>query len=146
VVSSDIFKKFWDGVRVIESKGDLILEYEIGLSQQFQNAGFKQGVACKIIDEKKEAYQKMLFFLLRGSYKKARNIFKRCHDGGSFACNTTLLFWDTLMTKSAMPFLKIAVLKHNAFGCKRIGAYQEIITSQGWDYPIELIAQHQRRL
>jgi rhamnosyltransferase len=142
---SDVFRTFWDGVKVINSKADLILAYEIGLSTQFQKGGLKQGVACRIENEKKEALKKALSFLIRGKYKKARNVYKRCHDGGSFACNTTLLFWDVLMSKYSMPFLKIAVLSHNAFGCKQTDSYQKLIVQQS-NYPVELIVQHQKRM
>lgn len=142
---SNVFRSFWDNVKVIESKADLILEYEIGLSQQFSAAGLVQGVAVHIEDERKEARKKMVSFLLQGNYKKARNVYKRCRDGGDFACNTSLLFWDVLISKYSMPFLKVAVLTHNAFGCKKVNLLCKIIRRIG-QYPCELIQSHQYRI
>jgi lipopolysaccharide biosynthesis protein len=143
---SDAFGEFWNKVGVIESKADLILEYEIGLSSVFQKIGLQQGVAFAIENEKKEARKKIVSFLLQGSYRKARNVYKRCHDGGDFACNTTLLFWDILIRNYRFPFLKSAVLRHNAFGDKAVKDYENIIKEAGGFYPCELIAQHQKRL
>lgn len=145
VIESEIFRSFWDNVKVIESKADLILEYEIGLSTQFQNAGLVQGVVGRIEDERKEARKKMVSFLLRGEYKKARNIYKRCRDGGCFACNTSLLFWDILIRHYRIPFLKVAVLSHNAFGNKEVHSFDEIIHTVG-QYPCTMIVQHQKRM
>lgn len=144
-LQSNVFRNFWDDVKVIESKADLILAYEIGLSSRFQKAGLVQSAAVKIKNEKKEARKKMVSFLLRGEYKKARNVFKRCRDGGNFACNTSLLFWDVIITQYRMPFLKVAVLTHNAFGCKNVDSFCEIISQRG-DYPCELFRQHQQRM
>lgn len=140
---SEAFVKFWNNVGVIESKADLIREYEIGLSVQLQQAGLVQATAFSIDDEKKEARKKMFTFIFKGEIKKARNVKKRCHDGGGFACNQTLLFWDVLIRNNGMPFLKTAVLTHNAFGSKEVEAYQDFIPKA---YPLYLIHNHQKRI
>jgi lipopolysaccharide biosynthesis protein len=41
VVQSEIFDKFWSEMKIIENKSEIIQNYEVGLSQQLIQAGFK---------------------------------------------------------------------------------------------------------
>ncbi len=122
VIQSEAFIAFWKSVLAYQSKDQIVMSYEVGLTAWLQQNGFSW---------RPLVYQKDVW----ESYVRSRDFLRRTADRiipgrGIPMGNTSLLFPDLLL-EMGVPFLKSSLLKH---GSRRI-------TTQ---YASELLAEHWR--
>lgn len=145
LITHENFKKFWEGVSVLENKEEIIEKYEVGLTRFFQESGFtpssyiqfkptishklfiilKKLTPCKII--------KKIYTLLSGRYPVTR----------VGKINATLHFWKELILTTKMPFIKVMMLRDNPNNMK-IDTFSEVL-SQVSEYDAALIEKHLAR-
>jgi len=84
LVSSDIFKNIWKTYKVYKIKRNIILNYEVGLSQKLIDHGYSMGAYCQ--------YNKLI---------------------GSRVVNASRYYWKELIEKFRCPILKVELLRDN---------------------------------
>jgi len=148
VFLSEVFKGFWQNLKVLESKTEIIQRYEIGLSQQLISHGFRSDVYAMY---EASLMQKFIFKLKRVTLqkviKKFFNLKPKQHNSivkefKSF--NNTHVFWKELILKAKMPFIKIELLRDNPIQVD-IGDYESIIKHIS-NYDTFLIENHLKRI
>ncbi len=115
-IESPVWDEFWNGVRVLIDKNQIIENYEVGLT----NLAIKQRFATKSYID---------YFAVR----------KHCLDLGTKfqyhdlvwgqPVNMTVYMWDILLSKFNSPFLKTEVLKANPKGSHVICSWQDLVPS-----------------
>jgi rhamnosyltransferase len=140
------FSTFWEKVKVLNDKEEIIQTYEVGLTSYFEKKGFKSAVAIaynisnvqKIsIFIKKLTPQKIFHKLLTIVNKK----YSLARVG---KVNATLYFWKALILDYKMPFIKIKLLRENP---NNINIDQvENVLSNVSDYDTKLIKNHLKRM
>jgi len=146
VLHSKVFKLFWNKVKVLECKRDIIEKYEIGLTKQLTLSNFRPMVyahyrptlfnSLKTKLKKITLYKiiKKLFILFKGQYK-FQNL---------LTINVTHQYWRELLIYKKNPFIKIELLRNNPIKIK-IDDYQDIIKSIS-NYNVALIENHLKRV
>ena len=149
VFQSVTFQKFWDELSIIDDKAKLINAYELGLSQVLISANFKSKVYINyqptIQEIKLHIYKyfapsfpglRHFKMFITGYYWKVRR---------EKNYNITVAFWDKIILKSNMPFIKKSVLTTVEDYEDNIREYKSIIASKS-TYPIELISKNILRM
>lgn len=111
VFLSEVFNEFIRSIKEQENKSDIVIEYELGLSEKFLNAGFKMD-----------------------SFIKG---FENCF-------NSSVCFWDKLVLKEGMPFLKCSIPRLENMKYVTCDNYPDIIRKIS-NYPVDLILNNVRR-
>ena len=140
-ISSVAFKDFWSDVKVLESKNDIIFQYEIGLTQILEQEGLiPKAIITKDISHMM-IYIKILKIALFGNFKIAFNELKNFKPTTPINCNITLWFWDDIIKEDKIPFIKVAALRDNALGMRNVKDFKRIINLVS-NYPTNMIAKH----
>ncbi len=104
VVKSEVFQDIWKNYKVYKIKRNIILQYEIGLSQRLLKAGFSMGVYCP--------YDKLQTTRVR---------------------NASHYNWRELLEKFRCPMLKIELLRDNPKNIDISGWEEAIQNSSDYD-------------
>ncbi len=145
VITSSIFKDFWKNIKILNSKNDIIFQYEIGLSQALIEHGFNPlSVVNKYITHR-IIYVKILKIALSGHLKIAFTELKNFQPTKPVNCNITLWFLDDIIVNENMPFIKVAALKNNDLKMYNIRNLKKVIESIS-NYPIDYIRKHLLRI
>jgi hypothetical protein len=113
-VASSVFKTFWRAVTVISSKNEIVMKYEIGLSEAFQAAGSGIRAIFPYIEIRAAALQLGEGFQYNEQLAKVE-------------LNPTLKMWDILLRDFACPFIKKELLTRNRYSAHNIDNWAEII-------------------
>ena len=146
ILHSKAFQSFWDNVRILDNKRDIIEKYEIGLTKHLTSYGFYPLVYAdykpKLLNVLKAKLKRItlykviekLYILLRGQYQLQN----------SLAINVTHQYWKELLIYKQNPFIKIELLRDNPVEVK-IDDYQDVIKSIS-NYDVRLIDNHLKRV
>jgi len=160
IIISNVFKNFWENIKVENSKTDVIKKYELGLQEQLEAAGFKSHVIFKIKLSKykvlkykikrilvliKRRFRKDLGYYNKKTYfikNKPKELLLNFFDLSNI--NITICCWEELI-KMGCPFLKVEVLRDNSYGLKNVKNWENIIQKYS-EYDINLIKSHLKQL
>lgn len=152
VLSDEVFRRFWSGVQVLFGKKDIIHHYEVGMSQQLIERGFRASSYVSINNSPMphRVFHALPQFLRRfrlrwreiGFYKHLLGILFR---GDKPQLNPTQFEWKTLLQKHRSPFLKIELLRENPLQVAQVDQAIDLIESKS-DYPTDLISDHLARI
>jgi len=145
-IESDAFQAFWEEVTSLENKEEIISRYEVGLTTSLQNSGLK---ARSYAMMETTPLQKLILFgrkLTPGRIlKKLISLSKGSSSVSSLRhINITLTFWEDLLTKAKMPFIKVSLLRDNPNNVPLDHIYDVIASHSSYD--TELIKRHQARI
>jgi len=141
VLHSDVFKNFWNAVKVLSSKNEIIFQYEIGLSQELIKEGFELGSYVKQDFKRSDIFKKIFSILIHGNLNVAFEEIKHYWFTKKLACNITLWFWKELIQSKKIPFIKVAALRDNKLCLPEVSKYEQIIKDIS-NYPTSLITNH----
>jgi rhamnosyltransferase len=143
---SDAFKRFWNEVRSLPLKEEIIERYEVGLTASLQKAGL---TASSYAAPQPDLWQKII---LAGRKLTPERIFRKLSSllrgetslPSLHRINITLTFWEELICRSGMPFIKVSLLRDNPNRVP-IDHIYDVVTSVS-DYDTSLIRKHQKRI
>ena len=146
VIQSNAFKRFWEQVKVLHNKDDIIQKYEIGLTRTLLDNGFTSSVYTKF---QPTNIQKINIFLKKFTPSKIVNKITAILSGQDKLkrigkVNTTHHFWKELLISGKVPFIKIELLRDNPM--KMDIANFEHTIGQVSHYDTQLIKNHLARL
>lgn len=146
LLSNAIFSTFWDNVKILDSKEEIIEKYEVGLTTYLNAKKFTSAVA---IDFQVTLRQKFSIFFRKLSPKKIfyklSSLLKKEYPLNRIGkINTTLYFWKILIVKYKMPFIKIKLLRDNPNNIN-IDTVESTLKNVS-DYNTGLIKNHLQRM
>ena len=138
LIADDLFTNFWDSVTALPNKNSIICQYEIGLSQQIENAGYKSFV---VFDSKSLSFwQRLIAAFVNGSaHQRSLGHTIRLNIKNRRATNPTHRFWRSLI-EAGVPFIKVELMRSNPqkMDLARIKSYIAKHTT----YDLRLIENH----
>lgn len=156
VFTSNVFKNFWENIKVENSKNDIIKKYELGLQEQLESSQFSSHTLFKIKLSKYEILKyklKRIFVLIKrkfsknlGYYNKKTYLIKNSPKDlllnflNLNNVNVTICCWEELI-KMGCPLLKVEVLRDNSYGLSNINNWENIIKKYS-KYDTNLIKEH----
>jgi rhamnosyltransferase len=143
VLLSDTFQRFWQDVRVLESKREIIRQYEVGLSQSLTRAEFTASVYAEY---RVPIGSHLLAMAKRFSPAKVIDKLRLLLTGENIVprVNVSHFHWKELLLEERMPFLKIELLRDNPMNID-IADYQQVINDVS-NYDCDLIRNHLARI
>ncbi len=146
IVNSEVFKEFWNEVKIESNKHDIIKKYKVGLSQCLISVGFKPCAYLPTSLLTSDILRIKAISTLKNPLKTAKTIlFKSKKKVLNYrALNPTHYLWKDLIVKYKVPFLKIELLRDNPNQIN-IEGYSEIIKRYS-DYDTNLIKKHLERV
>jgi len=119
VIASDLFKVFWQDFDQRKKKKEIILEYEIGLSQQLQQAGFELDALHK---SNYSSYTKIAWFLTKTQYGcklyRLRKLIYKMSMDKDLGFNPMHLMAYRLVKKYRIPYIKKELIEKNPYQIK----------------------------
>jgi len=146
VISSVTFKEFWEQVKVLHNKDEIIKKYEVGLTKSLLDKGFSSTIYT---DFQATKMQRGLIFVKKFTPSKILNkiiaiLRKKDQIKRIGKTNTTHHFWKELIVSGKTPFVKIELLRDNPM---KINIHDvEDIIHQASSYDTKLIDSHLKRM
>ncbi len=146
VIQSDTFKTFWEQVKVLKNKDNIIEKYEIGLTKSLLGSGFLSAV---YVNFKVTNTQTLQVFLKKLTPAKIINKVIAIGYGKDKLkrigkINATHYFWKELLLSERIPFIKIELLRDNPMQIN-INDVEQVI-QEVFDYDTQLIKNHLDRM
>lgn len=118
VIRSKAFDQFWHSVTPVANRHQVILKFEIGMTQALQGAGFRSApVFNPTAYEERLARARMFWLALhRNSSLHLRHQQKRFVQMGRSTSNPAAVWADRVLDDARMPFVKIDTLRHDPYG------------------------------
>lgn len=161
---SGSFRNFWDSVDILNSKKEIILKYEIGLTRYFMNNNFTP-LCYSVVEYNRYFYLaravkyifsvKFLMFIFRNIFRRSAKdgsvekiLVKRNGWGFNFlinyhkALNHCHFYWDKLVNIYGMPFIKVELLRDNPCSVD-ISRWRKVLGNR---YDYSLIEHHLDRV
>jgi len=140
------FSTFWDNVKILDNKEEIIEKYEVGLTTYFKEKKFTPAVS---IDFKVTTQQKLSIFIKKLTpqkiFHKVKMILKKEYAINRVGkINTTLHFWKALILEYQMPFIKIKLLRDNPNNIN-IDTVESTLSKIS-EYDTDLIKNHLKRM
>ena len=140
------FSTFWENVKILNDKNEIIQTYEVGLTSYFQKEGFSPAVAIAF---KVSKLQKISIFIKKLTpqkiFHKLSSIVKKEYALARVGkINATLYFWEALILDYKMPFIKIKLLRENPNNIN-IDKVENVLANVS-DYDTNLIKNHLTRM
>lgn len=146
VISSSVFKKFWEDVRILNDKNKIIQKYEIGFTQLLIEYGFTPSVCTSFSPT---FMQKLSVFKNKFTPMKIIKKITSILSGKSTLSyinkiNITHFFWKELLSHGNVPFIKIELLRDNPMKVD-INDFEKTIQEIS-SYDTQLITNHLSRI
>jgi lipopolysaccharide biosynthesis protein len=146
ITNSEVFKKFWNEVKIENNKKDIVKKYEVGLTRSFLSAGFKPSAYIPASSFTSRILRIQAISAMKNPSKALGKILStQKHESINYrGLNPTLYFWKDMIVKHRGPFLKIELLRDNP-GQIDIRGYSTTIRKY-CDYDTDLIKKHLERI
>lgn len=149
LLSSDFFYSFWENVKPLEDKVQIIKMYEIGLTQFFNNKKFNY---CSLINIKEDSFfYKKGMYLIKRMLSAPNKILRFALNPGLYLKNfkrsnhnPVLQSWEDLIKNQKSPFLKTSLFTSNEERNKNILKLKSIL-DEGNSNLLEIIQLHSKR-
>lgn len=109
ILRSNEFMKFWDEIRILFNKEEIIDRYEIGVSRRLASYDLHPLIA----------FQELLAHIQREDFQYSRL--------EPSQLNPTLHMWDTLIKEFDFPYLKTELLKRNRLDSREITRWRDYL-------------------
>jgi len=134
VIKDKSFKKFWNDVKILSGRDEVIQTYELGMSKYFIENGYKLGAYNKLLPS-------CLNVILYGQKKQwmlARcfRYFRKGMFQEASAINVTHHLWEHLITRCNFPFIKRELIDKNPENLSLENLNDLVQTHT--DYPVNL--------
>lgn len=140
LLESSAFRAFWKSVVPLDSKTDIIDRYELGMSQDFQEAGFRMAGLYDSRLAGRCSLREMLRHVSLLEPARSWRLYKKGHRPRT---NPSELVWDRLIAAGA-PFVKVGLFRVNYYGLKLRQVLRGLEASVPYD--IGLIRRHLARV
>lgn len=146
ILNSQVFLDFWDSVKVLDNKNDIIKKYEIGLTQILIKAGFSSQVYASF---KPKNMQKMVIFAKKLTpcriFKKIYAVLTQKSSIQRIGkLNSSHYFYKELLLVDKVPFIKIELLRDNPMNVNLDDV--DNLISKFTNYNFSLIKNHLSRM
>ena len=150
LLKSGFARRFWQSVEIEPEKYQLILRFEVGLSADVENEGFRIGGVVDLA--KIDQHTRERAILDNAPYADAGASLSETHPKKdlpvSLICNDpcpnpSQLFWAELLRRGS-PFVKIELLRDNPLGAN-LDNVREQLRADNW-YDVGLIDRHLERI
>ncbi len=146
ILNSQVFLDFWDDVKVLNNKNDIIKKYEVGLTQILIKAGFSSQVYASF---KPTNIQKTIMFAKKLTpckiFKKINALLTQKSSIKRIGkLNSTHYFYKELLVIDKVPFIKIELLRDNPLNVN-LNEIERLIT-KFTNYNFSLIKNHLSRM
>ena len=146
ILKNQVFQNFWDNLKALDNKNDIIKKYEVGLTQTLIETGFSLRVYSHF---KPTNIQKIgIFFKKLTLYQIFKKINKLLTQKSSIKrigkLNFTHYFYKELLIFDKVPFIKIELLRDNPMNVN-LDEIESVINKLT-DYDINLIKNHLSRM
>lgn len=126
VLKNGFVKRFFSRVKILDTKQDIINEYEVGLSQQAITEGYSVGAYC--------SYEEIEQHVIGHGEQKDLYLKRKV--------NSTLWFPYVLLSKFDCPFIKIELLRDNPNKIELDNSLK--LLKANLTYPFEYVSNHQK--
>ena len=140
VLESSAFTEFWNSVVPLDQKDDIVDRYEIGMSQHFQDAGFRMAA---LYDGRSAGRRSWRDILPHVSLTEPGRSWRYVKKARRLRSNPSELSWD-LVVEAGVPFVKVGLFRVNHYGLNLRHVLRGIDTSTPYD--IGLIQRHLARV
>jgi lipopolysaccharide biosynthesis protein len=140
VLESSAFETFWNSVVPLESKADIVDRYEVGMSLDFQEAGFRMAGLYDSRLAGPYTLREMLPHLSPLEPARSWRLYKK---GRRPRTNPSELVWDRLIA-AGVPFVKVGLFRVNYYGLNLRRVLRGLEASTPYD--IGLIRRHLARV
>lgn len=142
LIRSGFARSFWASVETVRDKMQLILRYEVGLSQRVEEAGFTIGAAVDYVDGGLESRQRVVddTVSLTDPIRSGAGL---CNIRGESSPNPVQNYCVESLRRG-LPFIKVELIRHN-YLCANLQTLHTAMTNPRW-YDVLLIRQHLSRL
>ncbi len=145
VFMSQAFQSFWDNFTILDDKKQIIQQYEVGLSKQLHDAGFRFDV---LYQYRPSFIQEFILRIRRLSFErlvnKLQRVLKQEDQFSTFGTiNNTHFYWRDML-KQKVPFLKIELVRDNPYSVDIADLYDML--KEQTNYDVMLIQNHIKRV
>lgn len=140
LLESSAFRQFWNSVVPLDSKKDIIDRYEVGMSLDFQEAGFRMAGLYDARLAGRFSLREMLPHLSLLEPARSWRLYKKGHRPRT---NPSELVWDRLIA-AGVPFVKVGLFRVNYYGLNLRHVLRGLAASVPYD--IGLIRRHLARV
>lgn len=116
VFTKSFFKRFWDSVRVLNYKWQIVVQYEVGFSVAATAAGVPLRAAFPYEKIKELCLAKGEDFQFWAEMRKE-------------PLNPTLYSWDVLLGELGFPFMKTELLRSNRLNLRGLSRWTSVVSS-----------------
>ena len=149
VLYSEFFKGFWENLIVIEDKKKLIEKYEVGLSQLLYKQEFQSESFIEYHPSLVEHGLHLKQYYMPKGYQIIRLLkmpFSKYYwDFVGRGINISTSWWDIIILKHQMPFIKKSLFFDEIYKKEVLQKYEYVISSVS-NYPLGLIEKHIKRV
>ncbi len=151
ILQSSLFSDFWDKLKILEDKNEIVKRYEVGISQILLEKNYRSQVYVKYTINKKDNSIRLLKRLWGKPYK----IFKLLISPSKYYDaaikkreNSSILFWDNLLVRYQLPFVKKSLFVDKNEGVENMKKLKVIFQKKllKADYDIDLIENYFDRM
>ncbi len=146
ILHSLVFQNFWDELKIVENKTEIIVKYEVGLSQLLSRDGYSSYVYTQYKINKRDNSIR----LLKRLWTNPNKIFRFFVSPRRYYSATvqkkaspSTLLWEILIIKHKCPFIKKSILNKNE-GYENMKKLRLLFSKKKLEteYPIALIENY----
>ena len=147
ILQSLVFSRFWDEVKILEDKNEIIKQYEVGISQTLLKESYSFNVYTQYKVNTNDNSIRLLKRLWGKPYKIFRLLFfpyRYYSEATKKSGNASVSFWDTLLVQCQLPFVKKSLISDKSEGMENMKKLQLIFQKKllKSNYPIALIESY----
>ncbi|MFN7875663.1 MAG: rhamnan synthesis F family protein [Pirellula sp.] len=140
LIQSDPFQNFWQGIKPVGTKREIIQKFEIGLTESVHRGGFSMGA---VYDKKTSMLDRVKTAMREASLAELSRTWRLLRRSLWQNRNPSEGDWDTLLA-SGVPFVKVSLLRLNPYGRKLHRITERLYTEKSFD--VEMINRHLSRI
>lgn len=147
ILQSLSFLYFWDKLKILEDKNEIIKQYEVGISQVLLSQNYISQVYTQYAINKNDNSIRLLKRLWKSPYKIFKLLispYKYYSVAMKSNGNASILFWDSLLVRYQLPFVKKSLIVDKNEGVENMKKLKLIFQKKLFkmNYPISLIENY----
>ncbi len=150
ILKSHVFSDFWNQLKILEDKNEIITRYEIGMSQVLLKKNYRPQAYIDYRINKKDNIVRLLKRLMNKPHKFFNLVifpYRYFSTAVKKNGNSSLNFWDKLLIKHQLPFIKKSLILDKSQSGENIKKLKVIFQKKllKTDYPIDFIERYYGR-
>ncbi len=147
ILKSHEFSDFWNKLKILEDKKEIIKRYEVGLSKVLLTHNYTLGVYIQYEINKKDNTIRLLSRLWKKPYKVFKVLvspYQYYTAATKMSGNASITFWNDLLVRHQLPFIKKSLVTDKRESTENMKKLQLIFKKQllKTNYPIILIEDY----